>query len=140
MFQNIVVGLDGSDGAARALDQALQLAALTNGVVHAVSVEEHLPAYAATVGEVDDADRIENQYYRRIQGEAARVASRKQVAVSFEIRRGHAADQLVRYADARQADLLVIGHTGHSRLRNLLLGSTAGRVVEHAPCPVLVVR
>jgi nucleotide-binding universal stress UspA family protein len=33
-----------------------------------------------------------------------------------------------------------VGHTGHSRLHSLFLGSTADRVVEHATCTVLVVR
>jgi nucleotide-binding universal stress UspA family protein len=140
MFQNIVVGLDGSAGATRALESAIELAALTKGALHAVSVEEHLPAYAATVGEVDDEDRFEHHYFRRVQADARRLASGANVTVSFEILRGHAADQLVRVAVARHADLLVIGHAGHSRLHNFLLGSTADRVVEHALCPVLVVR
>jgi nucleotide-binding universal stress UspA family protein len=140
MFQHIVVGLDGSEGSSRALDQALQLAELTHGDVHAVSVEEHIPAYAATVGEVDDEVRFENHYYRRVQLEATRAAATRKMTISFEIVRGHAADQLVRTAAARHADLLVIGHTGHSRLRHMLLGSTADRVVEHANCAVLVVR
>ena len=140
MFTNIIVGLDGSDGATRALETALDVAALTQGKVHAVSVEEHIPAYAATVGEVQDEVRFENHYFRRIQADATRAAAAKNISISQEILRGHAADQLVRAADARGADLLVIGHTGHSRLHNMLLGSTADRVVEHAHCPVLVVR
>ena len=140
MFTNIIVGLDGSDGATRALETALDVAALTQGRVHAVSVEEHIPAYAATVGEVQDEVRFENHYFRRIQADATRAATAKNITISHEILRGHAADQLVRAADARGADLLVIGHTGHSRLHNMLLGSTADRVVEQAHCPVLVVR
>jgi nucleotide-binding universal stress UspA family protein len=41
---------------------------------------------------------------------------------------------------ALAASLIVLGHTGHSRLHNIFLGSTADRVVERAHCPVLVVR
>jgi nucleotide-binding universal stress UspA family protein len=140
MFENIVVGLDGSDGSLRALDQALQLASLTHGAVHAVMVEEHIPAYAATVGEVDDEVQFENEYYKRVQTEATKKAAGQRMIISFEILRGHAGDQLARAATSRKADLLVIGHKGHSRLHHMLLGSTADRVVEHAPCPVLVVR
>ena len=140
MFQHIVVGIDGSEGASRALQQALALAALTAGRVSAIAVEEHLPAYAATVGEMDEEVRYENDYYRRVEADARHRAASVRVTLSFDVLRGHAADELARAAAERHADLLVVGHTGHSRLHHLLLGSTADRVVEHAPCPVLVVR
>ena len=140
MFRTILVGVDGSVHAERGLERATELAALTGASLHAVAVEEHLPAYAATVGEVDDELRFENGYFRRVEATATRVARERGVPLSFEIRRGHAADQLVRAAADRHADLLVVGHAGHSRLHAFLLGSTADRVVEHAPCPVLVVR
>jgi nucleotide-binding universal stress UspA family protein len=139
MFQRIIVGVDGSEGAGRALDRALELAELTGGTLHAVAVEEHLPAYAATVGEVDEELRFESSYFRRVEAEALRRAGARQVALTFEVVRGHAAEQLSRCARELGADLLVVGHAGHARLRHLL-GSTADRVVEHAPCPVLVVR
>jgi nucleotide-binding universal stress UspA family protein len=42
-------------------------------------------------------------------------------------------------AEAGRYDLVVLGHKGHF-LRNHLLGSTADRVSEHAPCPVRIVR
>ena len=140
MFKHIVVGVDGSAGATRALDCALALAALANASLHAVAVEEHLPAYAATVGEVDEEVRFENTYFRRVEFEVRRTATSRGVAMTFEILRGHAAEALARAAAAHEADLLVVGHAGHARIRHLLLGSTADRVVEHAPCSVLVVR
>ncbi len=140
MFQRILVGVDGSTKAARALEQALDLALLTGGTVHAVSVVERLPAYAGTVGEVDEERRYENHYFEGIHREAFRLAKDRSVPFSAEILPGHPADVLVRVAAQRGADLIVIGHTGHSRIHNFLLGSTADRVTEHAPCPVLVVR
>ncbi len=51
---------------------------------------------------------------------------------------GSPAEELVAAADAET--LLVIGQVGHSALEHLLFGSTAARVVRHAPCDVLVVR
>lgn len=46
---------------------------------------------------------------------------------------------IVDHARESQADLVVIGRTGHGRLRELLLGSTAERLLNHTPCSVLVV-
>jgi nucleotide-binding universal stress UspA family protein len=140
VFRKILVGLDGSDAARQALERALELAAITGAAVHAVSVEERLPAYAATVGEVEEEARFEDHYYRRVHHEARRLAEARHVTFTHEILPGHAAQVLIAAVKAGEFDLLVIGHTGHSRLYALFLGSTADRVVEHAPCPVLVVR
>jgi nucleotide-binding universal stress UspA family protein len=48
--------------------------------------------------------------------------------------------EIVRYAEARQVDLIVMGTQGLSGLGHLIMGSTAERVVRTAPCPVLSIR
>ena len=53
---------------------------------------------------------------------------------------GYAASAIVEQAGLREADLIVIGTHGLSGLKHLLLGSTAERVVQKAPCPVLTVK
>jgi nucleotide-binding universal stress UspA family protein len=140
MYHTILIGLDGSEASRNALERAVVLAKLFGASLHAVSVEERLPAYAATVGEVQDEQRYENQYFRGVHEEARRVAAGHSVNLTHQIVAGHAASELVRVATERNIDLIVLGHTGHSRLHHLFLGSTADRVVEHAPCAVLVVR
>jgi nucleotide-binding universal stress UspA family protein len=140
MFHRILVGLDGSEAAQHALARALELAALCQADVHLLSVEEHLPAYAATVGEAMEEERFEHGYFRRVQREARQHGAERGVRVTEEILPGHAAQVLARRAAEGGFDLIVLGHTGHSRLHTMFLGSTADRVVERAHCPVLVVR
>ncbi|SRR6266536_3283522 len=140
MFRKILVGLDGSEAARHAMERALDLAALCQAEVHLLSVEEHIPAYAATVGEAMEEERFEHGYFRRIQHDARHRGTERGVRVTTEILPGHAAQILARRAAEGGFDLVVLGHTGHSRLHNLFLGSTADRVVERAHCPVLVVR
>jgi len=53
---------------------------------------------------------------------------------------GRAADEIVKEARAWPADLVVLGNRGHGTIATMLLGSTSAEVVDHAPCPVLVVR
>ena len=53
---------------------------------------------------------------------------------------GYPPDALVAHAEAVSADLIVVGSRGRGDLASLLLGSTSHRVVNHAPCDVLVVR
>ena len=140
MFRKILVGLDGSKAGHRALERALDLAALTSGELLLLSVEEKLPAYAATVGEVQDEERFEHHYFRQLQHDARRMAESRGIPVQMEVVPGHPAQAIARVADERGCDLVVLGHTGHSGLYHLFLGSTADRVVERAHCAVLIVR
>jgi nucleotide-binding universal stress UspA family protein len=139
MFRKILIGLDGSESSERALDRAITLAALTGAELHALSVKERLPAYAATVGEVVEEERYEDRYFTGVQERARNEAGERQIELHTDVVAGHAAQALIARASAGDFDLIVIGHTGHSRLHNLFLGSTADRVVENGPCSVLVV-
>lgn len=56
------------------------------------------------------------------------------------VRNGKAYDQILREARRERADLIVIATHGYSGLKHFMLGSTAERIVRHAPCPVLAVR
>jgi len=53
---------------------------------------------------------------------------------------GYPPDVIVEYAQEIGADLIVVGSRGRGDLASLVLGSTSHRVVNHAPCDVLVVR
>ncbi len=59
---------------------------------------------------------------------------------SFQIRVGRAFDQICQVANEIQADLIVLSTHGQTGWERALLGSTAERVIRHAPCPVLVAR
>ncbi len=140
MFRKILCGLDGSAAADNALKVAIRLAALFDAELLALSVEERLPAYAGTVGEVDEEEEYEHDYFDRVHANARRAAMAAGVRLAFSTVPGHAAQVLVETAKRGGFDLIVIGHTGHSRLHDLFLGSTADRVVEKAHCAVLVAR
>ena len=57
-----------------------------------------------------------------------------------EVVTGHPADAIVRVAEERGADLIVMGTHGRTGLQHVLLGSVTEKVVRLAPCPVLTVR
>ena len=92
------------------------------------------------IDEVDDEQRSAEKFFKEIQDEAVPQITGAGLVVHREIRPGHAAQLLPHYAMEVGADLLVIGHSGHSGIWGRLLGTTADKVVEHAPCSVLVVR
>jgi nucleotide-binding universal stress UspA family protein len=57
--------------------------------------------------------------------------------VARTVRSGAAAPAIIEHAGTIGADLVVMGTHGRTGMNDLFMGSVAGRVVEHAPCPVL---
>jgi len=138
-FQRILVAIDGSEGSLKALGVAAELANATGAGLVALAVEGPLPAYAATVGEVEEVKREKDTFFRAVAARARDQTERLGIDLEVELRPGHAAEVIVRFARERDADLIVLGHQGHS-LRDHLLGSTADRVAHHARCPVMIVK
>ncbi len=139
MFTRILGAVDGSDASSRALQTAIGMARLTGATLIALAVEGPLPAYAATIGEVEEVKREKDAFFERLLADVRRQAAAAGVPLETDLRPGHAAELIVRAAAEHDADLIVLGHKGHF-LRDHLLGSTADRVSEHAHCPVLIVR
>ncbi|MBW1883366.1 MAG: universal stress protein [Deltaproteobacteria bacterium] len=84
---------------------------------------------------VDDAHQLAEQATRP----SAEALRTRGFDVEVLIERGDPAEIVIEKAAEHDVDLIVMGTRGHSKIRQFLLGSTAERVVEHAPCPVLTV-
>ncbi len=138
-FERILAAIDGSEGSHRAFEKAVELARLTGASLIALAVEGPLPAYAATIGEVEEVKREKDAFFGSLAVRAKREAEAAGIELEVEVRPGHAADLIVRCARERGADLVVVGHKGHF-LEDYLLGSTADRVAHHAHCPVMIVK
>src|SRR5581483_4753977 len=135
-FERILVAIDGSDASDHAYAKALELAALMKARLTALAIEGPLPAYAATIGEVDEVKREKDEFFTGLAARARREARHAGIEIEVEVRPGHPAELISRFASEGSYDLIVIGHRGHF-VRDHLLGSTADRVSEHAPCPVM---
>jgi nucleotide-binding universal stress UspA family protein len=138
-FERILVAIDGSEASDHAFAKALELAEITDARLTALAIEGPLPAYAATIGEVDEVKREKDLFFGALAEHARARAEQAGIELEVELRVGHAAEVISDFAAVGGYDLVVIGHRGHF-LRDHLLGSTADRVAEHAPCPVMIVR
>lgn len=146
MAGRIVVGVDGSDEAAAALRWAVDEAKLRGARVEAVHAWVYIPmTTTADSGLVPMAWTESAELLEATRDAAARVAEAQvsgvlgdghDVAVSLV--QGDASEALLEAAEG--AELLVVGNRGRGALREALLGSTSGRVADHAPCPVVIVR
>jgi nucleotide-binding universal stress UspA family protein len=139
-FKNILVAYDGSAGSERALQVATSLAHDYGAELCVLSVEEQLPHYAATVGEMD-AEKIQaNHYFEQLGERAAEQAALAGVVISQYVLPGQPAKTILSYAEEGHFDLLVIGRSGHSNTWGHFMGTTTDKVTRHAPCSVLVVK
>ena len=140
VFRKILIAFDGSDPAREALRQAVDLSTAYSAELHCISVEGRLPAYAATLGEVDEAKAEKDRYFSAIEREAVTYAREHGIELHPVKMVGEPADRIVHYAEEGGFDLIVLGEKGHSRAHRFLLGDTSDKVVDHAPCSTLIVR
>lgn len=138
MYKRILVGFDGSESSRRALTAALTLASESGGQVLALTAVR-APEAAELEGEVDEALREADGPLGKAIGWGRQEAKRAGVSCVFRKQIGHAAELLTRIAQEEQHDLLVLGRRGRSPVKHWLIGSTTDRIVDHAPCAVLIV-
>lgn len=140
MFRCILVAYDGSSGAEAALRMGIDLAKATGAELQTVSVEEHLPRYAATVGEVKEAKEEIDAHFQKLTKHARDLALVDGVELETLVRQGHEVDTILAVVRDGRFDLLVIGDQGHSRVFERLVGSTAHSVIRLASCSILLMR
>lgn len=139
MYGKILVANDGSAGAAKALAVAIELAHRLKAKLDMICVEE-MPIAPATIDEVIEEQLEENHRYEKVIGQARFQAKAARVKIETHVVSGHAVSSIVEFIERGGYDLLVVGFMGHSALYNRLIGGTTDRLVELAPCHVLVVK
>ncbi|HEX3388673.1 MAG TPA: universal stress protein [Streptosporangiaceae bacterium] len=138
----IVVGIDGSDHAHRALDWALKEAATHQAPLTAVTV--HDVAVSAWTGnpivlppDQDELEKIRRQVEEMVANAVMEAGQPEPPSVTVRAVIGVAGRVLIEAS--RGADLLVVGSRGGGGFAHTLLGSVSQQVVQHSECPVVVV-
>jgi nucleotide-binding universal stress UspA family protein len=139
MYSKILIANDGSAGAARALTAAIELARRLHAPLQMVCVEE-LPRFPTSVDEVVEEEAEARKLFDRVIQASHKQAKAAHVKLESHVIPGHAVSSIVEFVERERFDLLVVGFMGHSALYNRLIGSTTDRLVELAPCQVLVVK
>jgi nucleotide-binding universal stress UspA family protein len=139
MFKKILVAVDASKNAQKAAEEAIALAGVNGAELTAISVVD-LPDYAATIGEVDEAKLEGQKFYSKILTPIAAKASQQGIPVKTKILNGHPAETIIKYAQQEKYDLIIMGHQGVSAIKEFLMGSVSGKVLQHAGCSVLIIK
>ena len=135
----VLVAVDGSEQAMKAVNRALELVERLGAEVTLMSV-----AYFAK----DDFDDMPPYVQDKLEAEAA--AALKKAKAVFDARGIKVktvleaglvpANNIIRRAEEGKFDRIIMGSTGLTGLKRALMGSTAAKVVAHAPCEVTIVR
>ncbi|WP_135828311.1 universal stress protein [Halorussus halobius] len=139
MYDTILVPTDGSDGAAAATANALDLAATYDATVHVLYVADvRMSPVSADMDDEAVADLVDESDADPTAPILDR-ADRADVPAVSAVRHGVPHEAIVAYADDRDVDLVVMGTHGRTGLDHALLGSVTERVVRTSDVPVLTV-
>ena len=149
-IRRIVIGVDGSPNARRAVELAARLRRDAGTAITVVRVNE--PLVVPTAGRLPAAVRatilhnaamLNKERLSRAQREADAAATRLRRAgwrIRAEVRSGAPLAELLDVVQGSECDLLIVGARGAQGLRGALLGSVATGALNRSPAPILVVR
>jgi nucleotide-binding universal stress UspA family protein len=143
MFTRILVALDGSPHAERALEEAIDLAKAGRGTLTLMTAVPEPSTwllggiYAVPVDLDDLRGEIEHQYDSMLKAAVESVP--ESVGCTTVTAHGHAGRAIVEQAKTGRHDLIVMGSRGRGGVSSLLLGSVSQHVLQASPVPVLVV-
>ncbi|CAM3485953.1 universal stress protein [Halomonas lysinitropha] len=147
MFNRILIPVDGSKGALKALEKGAGLQLLTGAELYILCVFKHHSLLEASLSMVrperlDLPDDVLKEYATEIAVHAKSHAIELGVPaekVRGFVKGGRPSRTIVRFARKRECDLIVIGSQGTNGDKSLLLGSVSQRVAGSASCPTLIV-
>lgn len=145
-IERILVPVDFSKHAEWALERARALAIFHNASLEVIHVVEE-PAFPAFYGAAyknaygELPPDLEEEAHLALARLAEEVGGADvERGITYYVRQGHAAHEIIHLANEHDVDLIVIGSHGLTGMNRLMLGSVAEKVVRHAPCPVFVMK
>jgi len=140
-----VVGTDGSETAAEAVRQAVELAKLAGARLSIVSAYEPVPKRRIQSEQEGAPADVQYEVGPRedvnLVLEAAAAAAKKEgLEVQTHPVEAGPTDAILNVAEETDADLIVVGNKGMTGARRFVLGSVPNNISHHAPCSVMIVR
>jgi len=141
-IRSILVPVDFSAESEKALAYAVPFARQFGAKLTVLYVVEPTatPDFLASFPLVIENDKLMAQTKGHLDRIVSDLAIDRKLIDGTLVRYGRSFYEITEAARSLKADLIIISTHGYSGLKHALLGSTAERVVQHAPCPVLVVR
>ena len=141
-LKKILVGCDFSPDSSLAFEYGLSLAQEFQAELHLAHVVEP-PLYDDLIKPSDSGETFGQRLRTTVQEKLNAMVpeeARTWCKPVTTLLAGQPHEELIKYAVVNAMDLVVLGVRGHSLVQTLLIGSTTGRVMRGAPCPVLSVQ
>jgi nucleotide-binding universal stress UspA family protein len=149
LIRKVLVAVDGSENSDKALDFALDLAEKYGAAVTVLNISESpamgvVPLEPTTIsGEsmvvfAKDLQKFHEEILSKAVVHAREI--KPNVVVSSKLREGDPAMDIVAEAKEGGFDVVVVGHRGLSRVKEIFLGNVSEKVAHLAPCPVIIIR
>ena len=127
----LLTGIDFANGSGYALDQAATIAERIPGCqLHAIHVVEQ--------GDEATMQRVAEQLRTYVLGKLTARGNAEGSTLGIHVRAGKPVREIIQFAVDLSADLILLGTHKGPHLKSVFVGSVAGRIIEGAPCPVLV--
>jgi nucleotide-binding universal stress UspA family protein len=142
-MKRILIATDGSPSALEAVAFGLEVAAEQDAwpfFIHVVPALDVLPAGGYPFGIGAGVPHEPNEHDEEPLDAAVRLAAARDIDSVTKLASGNPVEEIVRYADTIEADLIVVGSRGHGAVSSMLLGSVSRGVLHRAHRPVAVVR
>ena len=141
LFQKIVLATDGSEYSANVVKYAIELAKISEAKIYAIYVVDtgiftSIPMDVAWTNMYELLKQEGNVATNQVESEAM-AANIEVESVTVE---GHPAEEIIKLAEDKSADIIVMGTLGKSGLDRFLLGSVAEKVSRTSKIPVMIVR
>lgn len=141
--KNVMLAVDGSEGAARAATVAFEVAELTGSSLHIVHVIPKPSVQQIALMSGTDTTELMQKYRENgmtlLEG-YKKEAQKYSLDIVLNLEEGLPSDRLASYSKIHNIDIIVIGSKGISGIKETALGSATERVIRGASCPVLVVK
>lgn len=138
-MNKILVGLDGSKNAFKALEEGIRLAQFYKAELHTISVEE-IPRFPETIAEIEEEKNYEDSVFKKYIEKAQEMAAVHNCKIEPHISAGHEVKRIIEFIKKNRIDLLIVGFVGVSAIYDRMMGSTSSSLVRMAPCSVLIVK
>jgi nucleotide-binding universal stress UspA family protein len=145
MYDHILIATDGSSLSVRAVDHGVNLAKALDAKVCLLTVSERFHIFSLDADQLEDTPSSFKRHMREHARQTLSEASQLAAATGVEATAVHLEDSepyqaIIRTAESRRCDLIVMASHGRSGVSALLLGSETMKVLAHSKIPVLVVR
>ena len=141
MFSKLLVPVDGSENSLRALETAIFLSKKTDAQITALHIMEKAPTvYIHPQKELEELLRSYRRESEQILEKCQEIGNNNGVKLNAAISEGNVASKIIQYAEKGLFDMIVMGHRGSGKFREMVLGSVSEKVLHQTKCSVLIVR